>query len=86
MREHKGPKIVPDKVAGLQTHQFARDTNRFALPSTTAQNQNGTTGGVEKKQSSDFRRPRIGNNSKNESSDVFRFGGVWAYPDGKLFC
>nr|KAJ3422821.1 hypothetical protein HK105_006193 [Polyrhizophydium stewartii] len=64
------PKIVTDKVAGLESHQFSRDEHRFAaLP-------------VKNLDIARLpRQPRVGNNSRNNSDGVFQFGGTLNYPD-----
>jgi hypothetical protein len=50
-----------DKIAGLESHQFARETNRFNAVFSPPNHHNLP------------RRPRVGQNSRNESDTVFQF-------------
>eukprot|EP00842_Homolaphlyctis_polyrhiza_P000336 jgi/Hompol1/1302/HPOL_004633-RA len=64
--------VQTDKVAGLESHQFSRDEHRFAaLP----------VKNLEVRMLP--RQPRVGNNSRNQSDVVFKFGNSMAYADPK---
>ncbi|KAI8927793.1 hypothetical protein BC831DRAFT_451094 [Entophlyctis helioformis] len=65
-------KTVTDKIAGLESHQFSRDEHRFAALPGPAIDVNTLP-----------RQPRVGNNSRNTSDGVFKFGGPMAYPKGR---
>lgn len=62
--------MYTDKIAGLQSHQFVRDENRYAMRAFPI------------KEGLLPRQPHIGNNARNNSHKVFTFGNSMAYADG----
>lgn len=59
-----------ENAAGLQSHQFNREQNRFGSFNEPIQKDNLP------------RQPRTGNNTRNNSNIVFKFGQNLGYKNG----
>jgi hypothetical protein len=61
--------VVLDKTAGLESHQFSREENRFNTIANPVPLKN-------------IRQPRVGFNTRNNSNTVFQFGSNHGYQRG----